>query len=544
MRKRSGLKPPSYEYTMAAHQQHSNLPTRTNTNASEEDAIPEGDPSNTTGLLLERLQAWKHMVSYLEEYIGAVRKGQHSEAKEQEKILKVSNAHPQSTAHANRSHAAQTLSKPLKQGHHFDQENRGVAGLFENIRSNTQAIANLHDETAKNISGTVLPMLERLHKEIKAKGKELGSGVAKQSKAVDKARNASQKHIELLGQYTANFDSTSGKVDAAHDPYVLQRGIYHRLNQQILEENNNRNDLLTVQNSFQQFEAHVLTIVQNALGSFSQFMGGQAERHRAMYGDMASTAQKVPLDFEWRGFIRRNENLLINPDAPPRSMSNITFPNQGHRATKPLIEGSLERKSHGIGALTGYKSGYYALTPAGYLHEFKDNNDFQKDPIPELSLYLPDCSIGGVDGVKFHIKGKDVSGGKLTSKMHLSSEYQFKAHTPADAQQWHSIIMSQAGKTTNSVPASPIESNVGGGGVAATQEPGSIDTNVQQQQQQSISGTGATSTSAAAGEKMTSPTENTGYIQDTFPQQSAGATGPGSHFYGTPATNEMEERKY
>lgn len=73
----------------ATHQQHSDLPTRTTTSASEEDAVPEGDPSNTTGLLLERLQAWKHMVSYLEDYIKSVGKGQHSEAKEQEKILKV-----------------------------------------------------------------------------------------------------------------------------------------------------------------------------------------------------------------------------------------------------------------------------------------------------------------------------------------------------------------------------------------------------------------------------------------------------------------------
>jgi hypothetical protein len=81
---------PEYEYAMAAAQQHPDLPTRTNTAASEEDAIPQGDPSSTTGLLLERLQSWKHMVSYLEEYIKAVGKGQHSEAKEQEKILKVS----------------------------------------------------------------------------------------------------------------------------------------------------------------------------------------------------------------------------------------------------------------------------------------------------------------------------------------------------------------------------------------------------------------------------------------------------------------------
>jgi hypothetical protein len=373
-------------------------------------------------------------------------------------------------------------------------------------------------------------MLERLHKEIKSKGKELHSGAAKQSKAVDKARNASQKHIELLGQYTANFDSAGAKVDAAHDPYVLQRGIHHRLSQQILDENNNRNDLLTVQSGFQQFEAHVLTTVQSALASFSQFMGGQAERHRAMYGDMASTAQKVPLDFEWHGFIKRNENVLINPNAPPRSMSNISFPNQGHRATKPLIEGSLERKSHGLGALTGYKSGYYAITPAGYLHEFKDNDDFHKDPVPELSLFLHDCSIGGVDGVKFHVKGKDVSGSKIASKLHLNSEYHFKAHTPSDAQQWHSIIMAQAGKTTDSVPTSPVEGNMGAGGA---QESGSIDANMQQQGVASVE---PTPTSAVL------PVENSGLAQDTAAApQGAGTT---SHFHGAPATTQLEDRKY
>jgi hypothetical protein len=80
--------PPPYELSMAT----SNLPTRTNTGAShDEEAVPEGDPSSTGGLLLERLQAWKHMVVYLEDYIGAVGKGQNSEAKEHEKVLKARN---------------------------------------------------------------------------------------------------------------------------------------------------------------------------------------------------------------------------------------------------------------------------------------------------------------------------------------------------------------------------------------------------------------------------------------------------------------------
>ena len=394
--------------------------------------------------------------------------------------------------------------------------------MFENIRSNTQAQSNLHAETSKSVAGTVVPILERLHIEIKNKTKEFAHGAAKGSKNVDSARNTSQKHIELLGQHTANFDSTGGRVDAKHDPYILKRQIRHRLNKQILEENNNRSDLLTVQDSFRQFEAHVITTVQNALNSFNQIMSGQADRQKAMYGDMAGIAQKIPLDFEWNGFVNRNGDQMINPNAPPRSMTNVTFPNENHRATKPLIEGSLERKSRALGALKGYSAGYYAVTAAGYLHEFKDDDDFRKDPTPEVSLYLPDCTVGAVDGTEFVVKGKDGSGGKIASKLSSTSDFKFKAHNQGDAVQWHNIIMQAAGMSTNNMPSSPVESR--------QQQPGQINT-----QQSGIVG-GASPHSAgvpqsATSEKMTSP-------------QSAGPTGAGSHFQTQPAVNSLEERKY
>lgn len=32
---------------------------------------------------------------------------------------------------------SQSVSDPLKEGHHFDQTLGGIAGLFENIRTNT-----------------------------------------------------------------------------------------------------------------------------------------------------------------------------------------------------------------------------------------------------------------------------------------------------------------------------------------------------------------------------------------------------------------------
>jgi hypothetical protein len=167
----------------------------------------------------------------------------------------------------------------------------------------------------------------------------------------------------------------------------------------------------------------------------------------------------MPTDFEWNSFVKRNANVLIDPSAGKRTVESIGFANQDHQSTRPLIAGSLERKS---GLLKKYEAGFYAVTPSKFLHEFKTDDDFAKDPTPENSLYLPDCMIGAVDGVKFNVRGKDSSGSSVANKMARAKEFAFKAHTPEDALKWHSIIAGVAGQTTNeaptSVPTSPIES--------------------------------------------------------------------------------------
>ncbi|KAH9827800.1 PH domain-containing protein [Teratosphaeria destructans] len=410
---------------------NTNLPTRSITNSTEgEDAIPDEDTSETTKLFQERLQAWKHACGYLEDYVKATEKTQEAHGKEYEKVLK-------------------TVSHPLKEGHHFDQSLGGVAGMFDNIRSNTQGISNSHVESAKTLKGSVLPIFERLHSEIKNKQKELSKGAGKGAKAVDKARGVSQKHIELLGEKTAAYDSSGGNVKASEDPYLLQRQVHHRLNKQVAEENNNRDDMLSVQSHFAQFEAHVVQTFQNGLAQFNQVVSHQAEQTRTMYGDMLATTQRISPDFEWNGFVRRNNNVLIDPSASKRSVENIAFPNQDHAATQPLIAGSLEKKGK---LFKKYDTGYYVVTPSKYMHEFKTDDDFAKDPTPENSLYLPDCLIGAVDGANFNVKGKDASKGALASKMSMSHEYAFKAHTPEDARKWHDVIASVAGGSDLSPP--------------------------------------------------------------------------------------------
>lgn len=283
-------------------------------------------------------------------------------------------------------------------------------------------------------------------------------GAGKGSKAVDKARNATQKHIELLGQHSASFDSSGGKITAADDPYVLSRGVMHRLNKQVLEENANRADLISVQDNFASFEAHVIQTMQSGLGQFNTIISKQSDISKSLYGDMVGTAQRVPVDYEWQGFLNRNGNVLIDPNAPERNINQISFPNQQHRSTIPLISGSLERKTK---IMRKFETNYYVITPSKFFHEFKSDDDFAKDPSPEISLYLPDCVVGALDGAKFAIKGKDVSKSKIGVSMHTTHEYNFKAHTPMDAAKWNDVLKEAAGHITtdkmtiDSTPSSP-----------------------------------------------------------------------------------------
>ena len=326
------------------------------------------------------------------------------------------------------------------------------------MRSNTQAMINTNLETEKSIKGSVLPILDRLHKEIKHKAKELSSGAQKGSKEVEKLRNSTQKHIELLGQRTASFQSAGGKIQGDDDPYVLNRGILHRLSEQVIAENNHRNDLVAVQNNFKAFEAHILEVLTEAMDAFTQLAGGQAGKISALHKDMLGTMQCIPREFEWANFTTRSADRLVSANEPARSVDTVQFPNMDHPSIRPLIEGSLERKSRNK-LSWGYSAGYYVVTPSKFLHEFKDSDNTRQDPKPELSIYLPEATIGAPNGDKFNVKGKDKSKG-ISGKLGGSSELAFKAHTAADAEKWFSVIRDVAGATGPAEPSSPVNDPV------------------------------------------------------------------------------------
>lgn len=415
---------------------------RTDTMSSTE-VIPKGATPDTASTLEQRLKAWKHMVGRLEEYLEQHESLYKTMGKEYEKVGK-------------------KIEDPLKESEMFTQTAGGICSLFENMRTNTSTLAASHQETAKNIKSGVIPQLERLHTEIKAKAKELNHGATKGTKAVTKSRESTQKHIDQLAKNVGRFDSAGGAgaklTDPMEDPYIVKRRVLNKLHTQVGEENAQRQDLLAVQTGFQAFEAHVIQTVQGALNAFYQAVGAQAERTKGLYGNIISTATRVPLDIEWNAFVQKYEDVLINPVTPNRDVASITFPNQHHGSTKPQIEGSLQRKGKILGR---YNTAYYVLTLSKYLHEFENADEHSmKDPEPQLSLYLPECKIGALTAApdaKFTLSGKDANKNQKLTREH---DFVFKASTHEEAAMWWDAISKASGIRTAELPAPTRENSL------------------------------------------------------------------------------------
>lgn len=84
----------------------------------------------------------------------------------------------------------------------------------------------------------------------------------------------------------------------------------------------------------------------------------------------------MPQDYEFVNFLARSAHVLVDADAPPRTVDAIRFPNEDHASTRPLLEGALARKGT---IVRTYNAAYFVVTPCRFLHQFKDSD------VPSLS---------------------------------------------------------------------------------------------------------------------------------------------------------------
>ncbi|VVT54756.1 uncharacterized protein SAPINGB_P004242 [Magnusiomyces paraingens] len=424
----------------------------------KEEAILRDAP-DPTALLLGRLDSWIHAVGLFEDYIEAHIQIQKSTTAGLEKVRKVNADAPKfdfqsGMARANSLHAvtsgpsSPTVETATPVGGLEGPDGTtipadaplGIAESFEQIRIRTDALINKSVETEQALRTSVLPQLATTRADIEKHVKGLKTSGVKQSKEVEKAKSVTLQAVEELGRHTSSFNISAGgnRHDYKHDPYVLYRQTLNAIDDQLAKENSQIDALVFTEKSIETLENHVVQTLQQAAHLFDQITGAYNGLALESSQIEAQAFASIEPGSEWNLFFANNGPQLVPYDKPHREISHVTFHNDGHPSTRPVLEGVLLRKEGKL--LKSWTSGYYVLTPSNYLLQYTSNN-YVQDPTPEFALYLPEATVSEIitkEGGKFKFTVTAKDG---TRTVGLGSKtYSFKTNTYEEIGEWQAGI--------------------------------------------------------------------------------------------------------
>lgn len=391
------------------------------------DILQTTTPDPTT-VMLPALENWRSVVTLLEEYLDTQIHVQHSITGGWEKAKKV-------------------VATPPKFAD-SDESKVGISEAFKNLREKTDVLLNKSSETEESLKSSVLPQLATLKGDIEKHIKGLKGTNLKGLKEIEKAQANTKKHVETLGQYASSF-ANSQKLDVKNDPYLLHRTTRYAIEDQLQKENVQRDAVLSSQKNYKTLQVHIVQVIKQATSLMEQVQTDYAASHTESFKSIAKTFGHIEDDHEWNQFVKQNPEVLVTEDSVKRSVNDVSFSNDQHESTVPLMEGSLERKSGKL--MKSYSTGYFVLTPAKYLHYFKSSN-LVSDPSPESSIYLPECTLGPMSAAdsgkhKFTITGKTQGKSVSLGQKHT---YSFKAASRAELEKWYEKLQDVSGTSVHS----------------------------------------------------------------------------------------------
>ncbi|KWU43952.1 hypothetical protein RHOSPDRAFT_5302, partial [Rhodotorula sp. JG-1b] len=370
-------------------------------------------------ILIERFSAWKRLVKNLITYFEGIADIESNTAKELGKLGGV-------------------IQVPFREGNQFLGEG-GVQDIFYGVRERTRLIADHHANLAKTVEGSIVQHLQKLHTEVKAHIKNIQQDTGKLAASVAKERAISTKMITDLASSITMLKNTPMGVHAKEDPWYTNSLVARQLQKQVHEENALQKSIIIMQQNSEHFEEGVVRAIQMAWQTFDEWNARASVSVQETWATMGQLMRSVAPTTEWIAFASRSEYLL-DPETPLRNPMTINYPGKDDPSVIPVHQGILERKKR---YTKTYKESFYVLTPAGYLHEYP-SSDLSKHPLPELSLFLPECTLGAPTNPharshKFHIEGKKSIGGEVGQKsglFALDASYTFRARSHDEMLEW------------------------------------------------------------------------------------------------------------
>ncbi|KAI8976135.1 hypothetical protein BDB01DRAFT_368331 [Pilobolus umbonatus] len=104
------------------------------------------------------------------------------------------------------------------------------------------------------------------------------------------------------------------------------------------------------------------------------------------------TFDNIKMDSDWHNFAQQHNEQLVSENAAFRHPDQLQYPNHSHALLQPIFAAHMERRSN---LLHEWKENIYVLTPAGFLHEYKDNGRNYPSK-PDNTLFIPHYKVSSL----------------------------------------------------------------------------------------------------------------------------------------------------
>ncbi|KAH7867617.1 uncharacterized protein C8R40DRAFT_1064605 [Lentinula edodes] len=326
-------------------------------------------------ILIARFIAWKGVLKQLVLYFRGVAGIQHYSAREMVRLGGV-------------------IQVPFRGDAGFIGGEGGLQEVFYKLREEgIRSVAEEYEGFGRTIEGSIVRHLEKLRGEVKMHIKNIQNDTGKLATTVSRERELSTSLISALATSISTYKNTPLALSShpKQDPYISNLAVQRQLRTQVNAENLLQKSLIITQANSASFEEGIVQAIQGAWATYEEWrvrMTANVERHHA---GVAGAFAGLDPTVEWVSLSARTDHLL-DPDTPLREPRFIRYPCKDDPCVVGVHEGVLLRKRRYV---RRWREARYVLTPAGFLHEFRDDNvDADGVETPVFSLFLPECTLG------------------------------------------------------------------------------------------------------------------------------------------------------
>ncbi|PVV02273.1 hypothetical protein BB560_003282 [Smittium megazygosporum] len=389
--------PPAFSSTAPLSNQssHSTVNVINEKGGSSVATVGSGDEND---LLVQRLQAWKHLVKALSAYLSNLADHYSNMAKS---LIKVNQS---------------LVTNQVDAQYFLPSHAGGVFDFTEGISAQSKTLSERYAILAKFFSEDIIPNLQSLRKEIK-------NTVSQYQKNAKDAYSSVNKYQKLIDEEVSKLSKAIDNIfrgQLKNDPWLSKQAIEKNIQKR---SGADKAFYETIQSEISKLRSFDISLAERFSKLVYEYTNKIAlsilpnDNNSVVF---LTQIQNLQPNVEWDAFANKFGSLISQPMGITAEASSVdlNYPHKDNKMIQIVKSGPLERQK---GIIKTFTLSNIVITEAGFLHSFpKSDTHMQGDP--DTSIYLVRATVEPGSNNTFVVKVPSGYPGKGTNTFRATSQ--------------------------------------------------------------------------------------------------------------------------